>query len=134
MFVADGKGLVTKTTVVVGHDGQTHAESFIETFDMDKEIQEKVKRSRRSRERRSTIHKQQQQGQPENYTPRQNIQPSAPILNDINNYNQYGKSFRTILGYFLVKLAISNQKEYAEVTIKILFQILGCRQKPHMEQ
>ena len=46
--------MVTKTTVTIGQDGQAHAESFIETFDMGKDLQEKVKRSRKSRERRST--------------------------------------------------------------------------------
>lgn len=91
MFSGEGTGLVTKTTVMVGHDGQTHAESFIETFDMGKDLQEKVKRTRKSRERRSTRSQAKQaQFQHDQNLSRQNHHPSAPPMNQVDNI-QYGK-------------------------------------------
>ena len=46
-FVGEGAALVTKTTVTVGQDGQTHAESFIETFDVERDMTDKIKKSRK---------------------------------------------------------------------------------------
>ena len=96
-MAGEGTGVVAKTTVMVGQDGQTHAESFIETFDMGKDLQEKVKRTRKSRERRSnmTQAKQTQHQHDQNQglngaTTRQNYHPSAPPMNQIDNI-QYGK-------------------------------------------
>ena len=52
-FLEEGAALVTKTTVTVGQDGQTHAESFIETFDVERDMTDKIKKSRKSGGRRS---------------------------------------------------------------------------------
>ena len=88
---------MAKTTVRVDQDGQTHAESFIETFDMDKDIQEKRKRTRKSRERRSNhaLTKQAKFQSDEvnsaNAIDNQDAHyPSAPPANQIN-YPHYGK-------------------------------------------
>ena len=89
LISGEGAGLVTKTTVVVGQDGETHAESFIETFDLGKDIKNKVKRTRKSRERRSTI-SQATHTQFQHHQNQAAHQPSAPPLQDIYNL-QYGK-------------------------------------------
>jgi len=84
----EGTGIVAKTTVRVDQDGLAHAESFIETFDMDKDIQEKRKRTRKSRERRSTrglAKTAQFQSDEANIIEDRNIHlPSAPTFNQIN--------------------------------------------------
>ena len=83
----EGTGLVTKTTVTIGEDGQAHAESFIETFDMGKDVQEKWKRTRKSRDRRSTGPQAKTQSQHDRNQEKngmhvqQNLVPSAPPLN-----------------------------------------------------
>ena len=97
MYAGEGTGLVAKTTLLVGHDGQAHAESFIETFDMGKDLHEKVKRTRKSREKRSARLQEKQRlyefdnsdggGTMKND---QNHYPSAPPTNQLSK-PQYGK-------------------------------------------
>ena len=103
-FVGEGTGLVTKTTVTIGQDGQAHAESFIETFDMGKDLQEKVKRSRKSRERRSnrTNTKESQFQYDDNHyinnVNPQHFAPSAPQLNQMDS-GPYGMLFAGFSAY-----------------------------------
>ena len=81
---------------MIGQDGQAHAESFIETFDMGKDVQQKMKRTRKSRERRSTGHQAKAKFQYDHNQEDidmhvgQNLRPTAPPLNqEANAY--YGK-------------------------------------------
>ena len=81
---------------MIGQDGQAHAESFIETFDMGKDVQQKMKRTRKSHERRSTCPQAKEQYQYDHNQEeigmhvRQNIRPTAPPCNqEANAY--YGK-------------------------------------------
>ena len=94
LLLGEGTGIVAKTTVRLDQDGLAHAESFIETFDMDKDIQEKRKRTRKSRERRSNrglAKTAQLQSDETNIIDDRNIHlPSAPTFNQINQ-QPYGK-------------------------------------------
>ena len=94
IILGEGTGIVAKTTVRLDQDGLAHAESFIETFDMDKDIQEKRKRTRKSRERRSNrglAKTAQLQSDETNIIDNRNIHlPSAPTFNQINQ-QPYGK-------------------------------------------